>query len=509
MALFYLVDDMVDSWTFGVCADVRSRPTKAMASGALNEIREKFGIYPDVFSPQSRKLAAIRDLVDIFARGKKEQKDVLLQRAVWSVLGIALTRELSKDSNLTEALKCLVGGNPKVVTSSAQKVKDALSAVLARCESGSPAAKRATAVRDLVEVCVDEKDLLLQRAVWSVLSIAVLEDLPADDDLKQSLGRFVEGEPFVNTGGHPIDYALRVKNALNNLLRSHQSISFMGADAVLPVAEDILHQYEGAERLSALCVTEARGCHLPECTDGALMPENRSLHYLSDWVAGAVRKDRHDGTALPQWLETLLKAGGCNEVYNDDLRRRILHARWALRGEVVRAGAGLISAGAPDPSASWLRKRCAWVVAKAVSVSPGSVFVDACRQAERAGAERHSRETPAEDEAIAARTVGSGGAPSAAVVEEVKVRAVGNEPAQLFVGNLNDDMKSSDLRGLFACYRVLSAKIIKNWETGQSRGFGFVTVASREAAKAAIKAMNGRQVKGCTLQVRYATPRQP
>lgn len=496
VALFHLVDNMADSWTFGVCADVRSRPTRAMAPERLNEIREKFGIYPEVFSPSSRKWAAIRDIVDIFARGRNEQQDVLLQRAVWSVLGIALIRDLPREDKLKEALKCLVGGDPKVVTSNAQKVKDTLNAVLVSCETDSSAAKRVTAVRDLVEVCIDAKDLLLQRAVWSILSIAVLEDLPANDEVKQALGQLVGGEPFVDADGRQIDSAARAKKALNDLLRHHQSISFMGADAVLPVAEDILHQYEGAERLDALRVIEARGCHLPEDTDGALHPDNRSLHYFSDWVAGAVRKNSHKGTVLPQWLETLLKAGGCNEAYNDDLRRRILHARWAFRGEVVRAGAGLISAGAPDPSASWLRKRCACVVAEAVAASPGSVFVDACRQAEGG--------TAAGGQSVEGRGLTDG---KAVAVGLAGSRRAGGGAVDIRVSNLSSDLEDSDLKQLFEPYgQVRRAKIIRDWETGRSRRFGFVTVASREVAERAIMEMNGQQVKGRSLKVEYSMP---
>lgn len=80
---------------------------------------------------------------------------------------------------------------------------------------------------------------------------------------------------------------------------------------------------------------------------------------------------------------------------------------------------------------------------------------------------------------------------------------------KLYVGNLSYRTSSSDLEQLFAqAGNVESAILITDKETGRSRGFGFVEMASREEGENAIRALNGKQVDGRTLTVNEARPRE-
>jgi cold-inducible RNA-binding protein len=78
----------------------------------------------------------------------------------------------------------------------------------------------------------------------------------------------------------------------------------------------------------------------------------------------------------------------------------------------------------------------------------------------------------------------------------------------LFVGNLTFATTSSELENLFAEYgEVQSAQVITDRDTGRSRGFGFVEMASSEAAEKAISNLDGRDVAGRQLKVNVAKPR--
>lgn len=79
----------------------------------------------------------------------------------------------------------------------------------------------------------------------------------------------------------------------------------------------------------------------------------------------------------------------------------------------------------------------------------------------------------------------------------------------IYVGNLPFDTDEEELRQLFAAYgEVTSAAIIKDRYNGQSRGFGFVEMPSREQGQAAIAALNGHELKGRKLNVNEARPRE-
>ena len=78
----------------------------------------------------------------------------------------------------------------------------------------------------------------------------------------------------------------------------------------------------------------------------------------------------------------------------------------------------------------------------------------------------------------------------------------------LYVGNLNFDTNEDRLREVFEAHgEVVSANVVTDRETARPRGFGFVEMATDEAASAAIAALNGQQVDGRTLRVDEARPR--
>ncbi len=80
---------------------------------------------------------------------------------------------------------------------------------------------------------------------------------------------------------------------------------------------------------------------------------------------------------------------------------------------------------------------------------------------------------------------------------------------KLYVGNLSYDTSDSKLQELFEEYgAVQSAQVIMDRETGRSKGFGFVEMGSDEEARAAINALNGKEVGGRALTVNEARPRE-
>ena len=78
----------------------------------------------------------------------------------------------------------------------------------------------------------------------------------------------------------------------------------------------------------------------------------------------------------------------------------------------------------------------------------------------------------------------------------------------IYVGNLSWQMTDDDLSSLFTQYgTVTSAKILKEKNTGRSKGFGFVEMEDEEASKAAIAALNESEVQGRKLIVNESQPR--
>ena len=80
---------------------------------------------------------------------------------------------------------------------------------------------------------------------------------------------------------------------------------------------------------------------------------------------------------------------------------------------------------------------------------------------------------------------------------------------KLYVGNLAFQTSSDELRRLFAqAGTVESASVVEDRDTGRSRGFGFVEMASKEEGNAAIQRFNGQDLNGRALNVNEAKPRE-
>jgi RNA recognition motif-containing protein len=80
---------------------------------------------------------------------------------------------------------------------------------------------------------------------------------------------------------------------------------------------------------------------------------------------------------------------------------------------------------------------------------------------------------------------------------------------KLYVGNLAYGVKDSDLQDLFAAHGTVdTAQVIMDRDTGRSKGFGFVEMSSDQEARAAISALNGKEVDGRNLTVNEARPKE-
>jgi RNA recognition motif-containing protein len=87
-----------------------------------------------------------------------------------------------------------------------------------------------------------------------------------------------------------------------------------------------------------------------------------------------------------------------------------------------------------------------------------------------------------------------------------RVRVVTN----IYVGNLAFSATDDDVRTAFGQYgEVTSVNIIMDRESGRSRGFAFVEMASAEDANAAIENLNGQPIAGRNVTVNEARPREP
>jgi len=80
---------------------------------------------------------------------------------------------------------------------------------------------------------------------------------------------------------------------------------------------------------------------------------------------------------------------------------------------------------------------------------------------------------------------------------------------RLFVGSLSYDVSQSQLEKLFAeIGTVESATLITDKFSGNSKGFGFVEMASDEEADKAVEKLNGKEVAGRNIVVNEARPRE-
>ncbi|HEX5448063.1 MAG TPA: RNA-binding protein [Candidatus Saccharimonadales bacterium] len=80
---------------------------------------------------------------------------------------------------------------------------------------------------------------------------------------------------------------------------------------------------------------------------------------------------------------------------------------------------------------------------------------------------------------------------------------------KLFVGGLPFATNDDELRELFAAHgTVASANVVRDRETGRSKGFGFVEFEKEDEGKAAEKALNGTEFGGRTITVAEARPKE-
>lgn len=80
---------------------------------------------------------------------------------------------------------------------------------------------------------------------------------------------------------------------------------------------------------------------------------------------------------------------------------------------------------------------------------------------------------------------------------------------KLYVGNLSFETSGENLRQHFAqAGTVETANVVEDRDTGRSRGFGFVEMASKEEGEAAIARFNGNDLNGRNLTVNVAKPRE-
>ncbi len=72
----------------------------------------------------------------------------------------------------------------------------------------------------------------------------------------------------------------------------------------------------------------------------------------------------------------------------------------------------------------------------------------------------------------------------------------------IYVGNLSSETTEDDVRAAFAAFgEVATVKIVRDGATGESRGFGFVTMPAEQEGKTAVTEMNGKELNGSELKV--------
>ena len=80
---------------------------------------------------------------------------------------------------------------------------------------------------------------------------------------------------------------------------------------------------------------------------------------------------------------------------------------------------------------------------------------------------------------------------------------------KIFVGNLSYGTTDADLEAAFSAFgAVETATVVKDRDSGRSRGFGFVEMTDADQASQAISGMNGRDLDGRTLNVNESRPRE-
>jgi len=80
---------------------------------------------------------------------------------------------------------------------------------------------------------------------------------------------------------------------------------------------------------------------------------------------------------------------------------------------------------------------------------------------------------------------------------------------KLYVGNISFTITEADLQHIFEQFgSVTEIKVVTDRETGQPRGFAFVTMSNDPEGRAAIKSLDGKEVGGRSLKVSEARPKE-
>lgn len=86
-----------------------------------------------------------------------------------------------------------------------------------------------------------------------------------------------------------------------------------------------------------------------------------------------------------------------------------------------------------------------------------------------------------------------------------KRKSNGDGSIEVYVGNLSYDVTDKDLRKAFSAYgKVGSVRVIKNRSNGKSKGYGFVEMPNASECDTAIRALNGKDMKGRRVVVNEA-----
>jgi RNA recognition motif-containing protein len=81
--------------------------------------------------------------------------------------------------------------------------------------------------------------------------------------------------------------------------------------------------------------------------------------------------------------------------------------------------------------------------------------------------------------------------------------------SKLYVGNISYQLREEELEGIFSPFgTVKSVKIIMDRDTGRSKGFGFVEMASEDEAQEAISNLDGKENEGRNIRVNIAHERE-
>ena len=79
----------------------------------------------------------------------------------------------------------------------------------------------------------------------------------------------------------------------------------------------------------------------------------------------------------------------------------------------------------------------------------------------------------------------------------------------IYVGNLSYEITDDEVKDLFSPHgEISSVSIIKDKQSGQSKGFGFIEMPNQAEAEEAIKALNESEVKGRNIKVNQARPKE-